>query len=108
MHSLRWHTAHHSVAADSDGRQSSLSYVLDVVAVLDCAGEGHQTSILSQLFQDIAWRKNVSAGGHFKRVGHVREAQREGELVATALCLNVTPLPVNSAQFGNGMEGKMT
>ena len=108
MHSLRWYTAHHSVAADSDGRQSSLPYVLDVVAVLDCAGDGHQTSILSQLFHDIAWRKNVSAGGHFKGVGHVGEAQREGKLVATALCLNITSPPVNSAQFGNGMEGKMT
>ena len=65
-------------------------------------------SILRHLFQDIAWRKNVSAGGHVKGVGHIGEAQREGELVATALCLNITFLPVHSAQFGNGVEGKMT
>ena len=35
------------------------------------------------------------------------EAQREGELVATALSLDITSLPVHSAQFGNGVEGKM-
>ena len=40
-------------------------------------------------------------------MGHVGEAQREGELVATALCLDITSLPVNSAQFGNSVEGKM-
>ena len=108
MHSLRWYTAHHSVAADGDSRQSSLPYALDVVAVLDCAGDGHQTSILRHLLQDIAWRNNVSAGGHVKGVGHVGEAQREGKLVATAVCLDITSPPVNSAQFGNGMEGKMT
>ena len=107
MHSTVWYTAHHSVAADSDSRQSSLPYVLDVVAVLDCAGDGHQMSILRHLLQDIAWRNNVSAGGHVKGVGHVGEAQREGELVATALCLDITSLPAHSAQFGNGMERKM-
>ena len=96
------------MAADSDSGQSSLPYVLDVVAVLDCAVDGHQTSILRHLLQDIAWRKNVSAGGHVKGVGHVGEAQREGELVAAALCLNITSLPAHSAQFGNGVEGKMT
>ena len=54
------------------------------------------------------WRKNVSVRGHFKGVGHIGEGQREGELVATALSLNITSLPAHSAQFGNGVEGKMT
>ena len=41
-------------------------------------------------------------------MGHVGEVQREGQLVATALSLDITSLPVHSAQFGNGVEGKMT
>ena len=40
-------------------------------------------------------------------MGYVGEPQREGKLVATALCLNITSLPVHSGQFGNGVEGKM-
>ena len=99
--------AHHSVAANSDSWQASLPDVLDVVAALDCAGDSHQMSILSHLLQDIAWRKKVSTVWHFKGVGHVGESQREGKLVATALCLNITSLPVHSGQFGNGVEGKM-
>ena len=41
-------------------------------------------------------------------MGHIGEVQREGELVATALYLDITSLPAHSAQFGNGVEGKLT
>ena len=40
-------------------------------------------------------------------MGHVGEPQREGKLVATVLCFNIASLPVHSAQFGNGVEGKV-
>ena len=45
---------------------------------------------------------------HFKGVGHVGEPQREVKLVATAFCFNIASFPVHSAQFGNGVEGKVT
>ena len=41
-------------------------------------------------------------------MGHIGEPQREGKLVATALCLYIASVPVHSAQFGNGVEGKVT